>query len=551
MSTQRGLPIGVQTFEEIRRNELRYIDKTKYIAQLLPYGFKSIFLSRPHRFGKSLFLSTLRAYFEGKKELFAGLALEQAELELAQQQKREAWEKRPVLYLELNAERYTTPQDLENTLETHLVVWEELYGSDGVAKTHSSRLAAIVRKAYEKTQQQVVILIDEYDKPLLETITDEEVHNANRSLLKAFYEVLKQCDPYIRFAFLTGVTKFSKTSLFSGVNNLVDITLDDKYAAICGFTEQELSDCFAPEIARLANAKKTTVEKTRARLKKEYDGYCFSRRGEKVYNPFSLLNVLLKEEYDYYWFESGTPSFVVNYLVRNAYEVPKIEKGIEVDIDDIQSFRYGDRNTVSLLFQSGYLTIKKYVPKMDTFILGFPNQEVRYSFLKSLVPIYSHIEDSAVGESVRGIYRALLEGDLRKVMGVVETVLAGIPYGNLPRGEEGQPLREYYYQSVLYVIFFLVGMHVQVEEVVATGRIDMVIRTSKRIYIFEFKVMTAGSAQEAIAQIKAQGYADKFRKGKRPIHLVGVSFDEKRRNIGEWEEEIFTHDVRLPSPVGV
>ena len=550
MSTQR-LPVGIQTFEDIQKSEFLYVDKTPYIAQLVKLGLKSLFLSRPHRFGKSLFLSTLRAYFEGRKELFVGLALEQAELELAQQQKREAWEKRPVLYFDLNAKNYNYLEALSDRLSLQLGRSETEFGIPRQHETPDDRFIHLITSLYRKKNQQVVILIDEYDKPLLETITDEEVHNANRSLLKAFYEVLKQCDPYIRFAFLTGVTKFSKTSLFSGVNNLVDITLDDKYAAICGFTEQELSDCFAPEIARLANAKKTTVEKTRARLKKEYDGYCFSRRGEKVYNPFSLLNVLLKEEYDYYWFESGTPSFVVNYLVRNAYEVPKIEKGIEVDIDDIQSFRYGDRNTVSLLFQSGYLTIKKYVPKMDTFILGFPNQEVRYSFLKSLVPIYSHIEDSAVGESVRGIYRALLEGDLRKVMGVVETVLAGIPYGNLPRGEEGQPLREYYYQSVLYVIFFLVGMHVQIEEVVATGRIDMVIRTSKRIYIFEFKVMTAGSAQEAIAQIKAQGYADKFRKGKRPIHLVGVSFDEKRRNIGEWEEEIFTHDVRLPSPVGV
>ncbi len=538
----RRLPITTQSFEKLRNQGDLYVDKTQYIEKLFSLG-NVFFLSRPHRFGKSLFLSTLRAYFEGKKELFQGLYIEKAEEEIARLQRREPWEDSPVLYIELNAEHFSSLEILENCLETHLVAWEARYGSNGVAKTPAGRFRSVVERAYEQTKRQVVILIDEYDKPLLETVNDEALNQASRSLLKAFYEVLKQCDRYIRFAFLTGITKFSKTTLFSGVNNLFDLTLEDDYAGICGFTEGEL-DQFAPEIERLAEKQKSTVEKTRARLRKGYDGYSFSRRGERVYNPFSLLRVLANGEYNHYWFESGTPTYVVNYIVRNQYDVPNLEKGVEVDVDDVQNFRYGERSTVSLLFQSGYLTVKKFFPRMNTFFLGFPNEEVRYGFMKSLLPIYSHIEDSEVGTLARNIYRALLVGNLAEVMSWVDVVLAGIQYGNLPSNEAGRPLREYYYQSVLYVLFFLLGMHVQVEEVCAAGRIDMVVRTTKRIYIFEFKVMTAGTAEEAIEQIKAQGYHKKFLKHKRPIHLVGVSFDEKTRNIGAWKEEVLGADGR-------
>ena len=537
MDRPRRLPISTQDFEKLRRQGDIYVDKTQYIAKLLALG-NVFFLSRPHRFGKSLFLSTLKAYFEGKRELFKGLAIEKDEQEMASWQGREPWEKHPVLYIELNAERYATPQDLENTLETHLAVWEELYGSDGVAKTHSSRFAAVVRKAYEKTQQQVVILIDEYDKPLLETVNDEALNATNRSLLKAFYEVLKQSDRYIYFAFLTGITKFSKTTLFSGVNNLRDISLSDDYAAICGFTEQEL-DQLTPEIEKLAEVNKSTVEKTRARLKKEYDGYCFSRNGEHIYNPYSLLNVLADSVYNYYWFESATPSYLVNYLQRTDVFFPSLEDEIKLDASMVQDFRYNDNDSViPLLFQSGYLTIKRYLMREGMFQLGYPNEEVRFSFLQELLPLYAKIKRDQIRSLVFELYDHLNSGNLAGVMAQVETFLAGIIYGNIPRGEEGRPLREQYYQSVLYAIFRLLGIYAQSEVVCATGRIDMIVSTHKHVYLFEFKVTTQGTAQDAIEQIKARGYLKKIRKTKRPIHLVGVSFDEKTRNIGEWEEEV-------------
>ena len=537
-SSRRRLPISTQSFEQLRKDGDLYVDKTQYIEKLFSLG-RIFFLSRPHRFGKSLFLSMLKAYFEGKKELFEGLYIAEREEEIARQQNREPWEESPVLYFDFNAKDYAEQGSLKRRMDLQLTRFERLHGVENRPEDLDDRFIYLVTTIYRKTQKQVVILIDEYDKPLLETVEDEALNDANRSLLKAFYEVLKQCDSYIRFAFLTGITKFSKTTLFSGVNNLKDITLLDNYDAICGFTEQELTEYFTPEIELLAEAQKSSVKVTRATLKKKYDGYSFSYFGEKVYNPFSLLNVFADKLYNYYWFESATPTYVVNYIVRNQYDVPNLEKGVEVDVDDVQNFRYGERSTVSLLFQSGYLTIKKFFPQMRTFLLGFPNEEVRYGFMKSLLPIYSHIEDSEVGSLARSVYRALLAGNLAEVMHWVESVLARIQYGNLPSDEAGRPpMREYYYQSVLYVFFYLIGMHVQVEEICATGRIDMVVRTAKRIYIFEFKVMTSGSAQDAIEQIKSHAYLKKFARTKRPIHLVGVSFDEKTRNVGEWKEEV-------------
>jgi len=289
----RRLPVGIQTFEDIRARELCYIDKTKYLAKLVTAGFKSIFLSRPHRFGKSLFLSTLRAYFEGKKELFKGLYIDNAEEKIAREQKRAPWAALPVLYFDFSAKDYSYREALNERLSLQLDLLEAKFG---ILKQHEApddRLIHLITSLHYKENKQVVILIDEYDKPLLETVTNTELNEVNRFLLKAFYEVFKQCDGYIRFVFLTGITKFSKTTLFSGVNNLIDITLADEYAAICGFTEQELSDNLAPEIERLAVKEATTVEEIRVRLKKEYDGYLFAIEGEHVYNPFSLLNVFL------------------------------------------------------------------------------------------------------------------------------------------------------------------------------------------------------------------------------------------------------------------
>ena len=537
MTEQRSLPIDTQTFEQVRRAGNVYIDKTPYIEKLLRLG-RIFFLSRPHRFGKSLFLSTLQAYFEGKKELFEGLYIAEREEELARLLRREPWEESPVLYFDLNATNYKSENTLPELLEEQLERWETIYGIEQRPLAPERRFVNLIETLYRQKGKQVVVLIDEYDKPLLLTLQDPELNEANRSLLRAFYEVLKHCDRYIRFAFLTGITKFSKTNLFSGANNLMDISLLDNYAAICGFTEQELTDNLMPEIERLAEVQKSTVAKTRATLKKKYDGYSFSEKGERVYNPFSLLKVLAVSAYKYYWFESATPEYVVKSLMHNFYPIPDLNDEVEIDSESLQNFRYGGTDSIPLLFQSGYLTIKKHLPKLDHFILGFPNEEVRQGFLKNLLPYYTAVDDSLISKSIGHINRALLSGDISTVIEWVKKVLAGIHYGNIPRGEEGQNLREYYYQSVLYALFYILEMQVQTEVICATGRVDMVITTRKRVYLFEFKVMTAGTPQDAIAQLKESGYLAKFSKTKRSIHLVGISFDEKTRNIGAWEEEV-------------
>ena len=539
MDTIRKLPLGFQDFEDLRRRNNLYVDKTPYLAKLVS-RYKAFLLCRPHRFGKSLFLSTLRAYFEGKKELFAGLYIEQAEATIARQQNREPWEKHPVLHLELNAEYFSSLAVLENCLATHLAKWEKKYGEDGVAVTPAGRFRAVVQRAYEQTGKQVVILIDEYDKPLLETVLDEALNDAIRSQLKSFFEVLKQCDRYICFALLTGVTKFSKINLFSGANQLMDISLSDEYAAICGFTEQELKQHLTPEIESLAAAQKSSVEKTLETLKKKYDGYCFASSGEHVYNPFSLLNVLANSSYGYYWFETATPTYLVNYIKRKQEFIPEFDKDLSIGVNAVQDFRYNDDDAiVPLLFQSGYLTIKKYLTSANLLRLGYPNEEVRFGFLEELIPHYSsRLTRTNIEPTIWNLYEWLNSGNLVDTMKLVEEVLAGILYGNIPNNETGRPLREQYYQSVLYAVFRLLGLHAQSEVVCASGRIDMIVSTRKHIYLFEFKVTTEGSAEDAIAQIKERGYLKKIRATKRPIHLVGVSFDEKSRNVKEWKEEV-------------
>ena len=396
MNAPRRLPISTQDFEQLRNDGDLYVDKTQYIEKLFSLG-TVFFLSRPHRFGKSLFLSTLRAYFEGKKELFEGLYIAQREEEIARWQKREPWEASPVLYFYLNAKDYKSRDALSRRLMAQLSEIEQQYEVEQGGEAPEDRFIYLIKALYQKTGKQVVILIDEYDKPLLETVDDKALNEANRSLLKAFYEVLKQCDGYIRFAFLTGITKFSKTTLFSGVNNLIGITLLDNYDAICGFTEEELTAYFSPEIEKLAKAEDTTVEETRATLKEKYDGYCFSRKGGRFYNPFSLLRVLANSAYDYYWFENATPSYLVKFLRRTRVPIQNLEENIEIDADILEDFRYNDPNyIIHYLFYSGYLTIKEYLCEENRFILGFPNDEVRSGFLRGLL-YYTRPDVSSMG----------------------------------------------------------------------------------------------------------------------------------------------------------
>ncbi len=309
---------------------------------------------------------------------------------------------------------------------------------------------------------------------------------------------------------------------------------------MCGFTEQELEQHLTPEIEALATAQKSSVEKTLETLKKKYDGYCFASSGEHVYNPFSLLNVLAKKNYGYYWFETATPTYLVNYIKRKQEFIPEFDKDLSIGVNAVQDFRYNDDDAiVPLLFQSGYLTIKKYLTSANLLLLGYPNEEVRFGFLEELIPHYSsRLTRTNIEPTIWNLYEWLNSGNLVDTMKLVEEVLAGILYGNIPNNETGRPLREQYYQSVLYAVFRLLGLHAQSEVVCASGRIDMIVSTRKHIYLFEFKVTTEGSAEDAIAQIKERGYLKKIRATKRPIHLVGVSFDEKSRNVKEWREEV-------------
>ena len=534
MSETRVMPIGAQSFEVLRSNQCVYVDKTRYVYQLISQS-RVYFLSRPRRFGKSLLLSTLDAYFSGKQELFKGLYLEQAELEFAAREKREAWQQYPVLYLDLNAERYAQPHDLENALNTHLVRWEQRYGKEASEATFSSRFMGVIRRAHEKTGRQVVVLIDEYDKPLLDTLDKSELNGTYRDILRAFFSVIKSSDRYLRFAFLTGVTRFSKVSVFSGLNNLRDISLLSDFAGICGITEQELEANFAPEIETLGNELGETRDATLAILKKRYDGYLFARKGENVYNPFSLLNVFASRELSDYWYATGTPTFLVEYLKAAHYNIPDLEGNVRLDESDLEANRTDSRNPLPILFQAGYLTIKEYQTMFNVYRLGFPNDEVRYGFMKNLLDGFAPTLYGA-GVAASDFARDMLEGKVDEFMTRMRSILSGIPYSTVS-SEEMVALRERDYQVSVYLIFSLMGQFVQTEVHNSVGRADCVVHTRDVIYVFEFKLWSKGTPQEALAQIKANGYDTPFRASGKRVVLIGVSFDEQKRTIGAWEAE--------------
>ena len=537
MEEFRKLPIGSQSFESLRSNGELYVDKTHYIEQLSQFG-RFIFLSRPRRFGKSLFLSTLKAYFEGQKALFKGLYIEKAEEEMARRQGRPAWEEYPIFHINLNDSNYQEPRSLWILLNDLLTKWEDVYGSYPSEEDFYARFRGLLARAHEKSGKRAVILIDEYDKPLFDTMHIPELHETFREILQGFYSVLKGSDAHIRFAFLTGITRFSKVSIFSGLNNLDDISMVSDFSAICGFTEAELEANFAPELTLLTEKLNVSYEETLARLKRKYDGYRFIEDGESVYNPFSLLKALRDKRLGDYWFATATPTFLVKYLLRVRYFVPDLENGVEIGISALQDFRVNDEDPMPLLFQSGYLTIKKLLPDGRRYLLAYPNEEVRNGFWENLLPAYIARSFSQSSISVGKLYDDLKAGNLAGVMTQIEGLLAGIPYGNLPRNKKGQNLREQYYQTVFYLIFRLFVQYTHVEVVCATGRVDMVVEMPQHIYLFEFKVTSAGTPDDAIAQIKAQGYATPFAADPRTVHLVGVSFNERKRNIEAWREEV-------------
>ena len=379
----RKLPIGIQTFSDIRKNGYLYVDKTALVWQIANVG-KPFFLSRPRRFGKSLLISTFEAYFEGKKELFEGLAIEKLE---------ERWEKHPVLHLDLNARKYESPADLIAMLNQFLEKWEFVYGTERQDRAPEERFGYVIQKAYEKTGKGVVVLVDEYDKPLLQAIDNDELLEAYRIILKAFYGVLKSNDSYLRFVFLTGVTKFSQVSVFSDLNQLNDISMDYDYGTICGITHQELISNFDPEIELLAKVNAMSKEETIEQMTRLYDGYHFHPYAEGVYNPFSVLNAFFKKEFGNYWFQTGTPTFLVNLLKKADYDIRTLMDGVEATASTFTEYRAEAENPIPLIYQSGYLTIKNFDKRFKIYTLGFPNDEVRYGFLNFLVPFYTPITD--------------------------------------------------------------------------------------------------------------------------------------------------------------
>ena len=410
-------PIGIQNFESLRKDAYLYIDKTALIYQLATTG-RYYFLSRPRRFGKSLLLSTLEAYFQGKKELFEGLAIEKLEKE---------WTEHPILHLDLNIARYASTSDLEDILNRNLVAWEKLYGADPAERSLPLRFAGIIDRAYHKTGQRAVILIDEYDKPLLQNLHDEETQNQLRNMLKPFYGVLKTMDRAIRFALLTGVTKFGKVSVFSDLNNLDDISMRVPYAAICGITEEELRTYFEDDIHELASSLKLTYDETRTLLKRRYDGYHFVAEGPGLYNPFSLLNTFKYMRIDDYWFETGTPSYLVELLKHTHYDLYEMAN-TETDADTLNSIDSASNNPIPVIYQSGYLTIKDYDPEFKIYRLGFPNREVEEGFIKYLLPFYTSVSAPKTPFEIGQFVREVRSGNYDAFFRRLQSFFADTPY---------------------------------------------------------------------------------------------------------------------------
>ena len=520
----RRLPIGMQDFRDIRENGFVYVDKTMFIWQLVNAS-KSYFLSRPRRFGKSLFISTLYSFFSGEKELFKGLYIE--EKENARGDK--AWTKYPVIYFSLSGGQYNDPDGLTNTLDDVLTQIEEQYDIDRYDTDLSNRFKNIIRKLHEKTGQQVVVLVDEYDKPLLSTmISNPAQEEKNRQLYKGFFSVLKDMDGYLRFVFFTGVTKFSKVSIFSDLNQLNDISMDDEYSGICGITEDEMERDFDPEVHALAAANQLTYDQCVERLGQMYDGYHFSRNGEGVYNPFSLLNAFAKRDFGSYWFESGTPDILIKKLQNSDMQLPELVDGVEATESEIMNYRAEDDNPVPLFYQSGYLTIGSYDNEFRSYVLRFPNNEVKYGFLNSLLPCVLHRSGSESPRSLNRMITDLRKGDAESFLTRLTSLFASIPY---PEGRAPQYEGEWSRQ--LYLILSLMGAYTSCEVHMATGRADCVVQTADYIYVFEFKL--DAPIEEAMKQIDDRGYTIPYTADQRKLYKIGVVFSTEKRNIADYQ----------------
>ena len=521
----RLLPIGIQDFEKLRKNNFIYVDKTAFLYKLAksrcPY-----FLSRPRRFGKSLFLSTLEAYFLGKKDLFKGLAIEKYEAE-----NPEPWAEYPVLKFSLASGEFTKENGLRVRLESSLLDFEEKYKIEKESDELPVRFANDLKYAFQKTGRGVVVLVDEYDNPLLKNINvNKEQEEENRALYKGFFAVLKDCDAYLRFVFFTGVTKFSKVSIFSDLNQLKDISLDRNYDAICGITQEELEENFAPEIEAMAEENDFTKEECLAELKRMYDGYHFCMNCPDIYNPFSLLNAFSENDFGSYWFASGTPTFLIKKLTDINFNPRNFIDTIKISEKNISDYRPDNPDPVPLFYQSGYLTIKDWNKKQLSYKLGFPNDEVKYGFLDSLAPTYLKVENKPAPFNIDLLDDAVEEGDTDGIRDWFTALFALLPY---PTSGNLDSITEQSFQNVIYITLIVLGKYCRTEVHSSKGRADCIVETDDYVYIFEFK--RDSSASEALAQIDEHGYAIPYTADKRKLFKIGVNFSSTEKNISEWE----------------
>ena len=512
--TRRRLPIGLQTFRELREENCYYVDKTGFAARLLEEG-KHYFLSRPRRFGKSLLLDTLKELFEGSEPLFEGLRIHD----------RWDWSVRhPVVRLDFGGGHFGEPGYVHTSAMAQLAAAGQDAGVDVEYDTGPERFSALLRALHAKTGRRVVVLVDEYDKPILDALEAPETARANRDYLRGLYSIIKSADAHVRFTFLTGVSKFSKVSVFSGLNNLTDITLDPCYSAVCGYTEDDLDTVFAPELEGL----------DRARIREWYNGYNWLG-DERVYNPFDILLLFRRRLFEAHWFETGTPTFLVDTLFRRRVSTLSLD-GMLTSSELLSSFDVEAIATEALLFQTGYLTIKETekVGEDRLYRLGYPNLEVRRSLNRSL--LHRLVQDST-GQIANGVrlYRLLEAGDVEGLEALFHAFFASIPYewhtNNAVAAYEG------YYASVFYSYFAATGLDVTVEDSGSRGRADMAVRFGGAVYLFEFKVVEQAGEGAALAQLKARGYADKYRASGSPVHLIGVEFSRETRNVTAFAAE--------------
>ena len=523
ITRRRKYPVGIQTFSEIVRKKMVYVDKTDLVWQLADYA-KYIFMSRPRRFGKSLLSSTLHSYFTGERELFEGLKIMELE---------EEWKQYPVLHFDLSGAKHLPVEGVKDELGRLLEEHEKIYGANPHETSPGMRMAGLVNRAYEQTQSQVVVIIDEYDAPLLDVLHDDQRLADMREVMQEFYQRLKMLDPKLRFCFITGITKFSQLSIFSTINNLANVTMDPTFAAICGVTEHELTTTLREDIELLAERNETTYEQMHAKLKLQYDGYHFSKRSEEVYNPFSLMKAFMLGEVDYYWFDSGTPSFLIRQMKHFRTDITSLDR-MEVPATAFDKPTEAMITALPLLYQSGYLTIKGYDRETQAYTLAIPNQEVRVGYTEGLLPAYVGLDGSEVqmGFAMK-FWRSLKKGDTEQALRDMQAYLAGIPYvEGFKKKLEEVSNAEGFYEYTFYLVFSMLNVYARTQVKCAGGRADVVVWMPDAIYVMELKVN--GTAQEALQQIEAHGYARPYEQDGRRVVKIGVSFSMQTKTVEEW-----------------